>query len=65
LSHIKHAFRHTLLRLEYAYQSAVENHVHRAPRLDSRRSLNLRIGIKHPRERGWRCAVEESRQRHP
>jgi hypothetical protein len=24
----------------------VENHVHRAPRLGSRRSLNLRIGIK-------------------
>jgi hypothetical protein len=23
----------------------VENHVHRAPRLGSRRSLNLRIGI--------------------
>jgi hypothetical protein len=34
-----------LLRLEYAYRSAVENHVHRAPRLDTRRSLNLRIGI--------------------
>src|SRR5262249_14663879 len=28
-----------------AHRSAVENHVHRPPRLGSRRSLNLRIGI--------------------
>src|SRR6266704_2278630 len=34
-----------LLRLEHAHRSAVENHVHRPPRLGSRRSLNLRIGI--------------------
>src|SRR5262249_42714972 len=27
------------------HRSAVENHVHRPPRLGSRRSLNLRIGI--------------------
>src|SRR6266699_4046725 len=40
--------RSLLLRLEYAHRSAVENHVHRPPRLGSRRSLNLRIGI-----RGW------------
>src|SRR5207302_2995263 len=34
-----------LLRLEHAHRSAVENHVHRPPRLGSRRSPNLRIGI--------------------
>src|SRR5262249_23347943 len=37
--------RSLLLRLEHAHRAAVENHVHRAPRLGSRRSLNLRIGI--------------------
>src|SRR5262249_15371757 len=37
--------RSLLLRLEHAHRSAVENHVHRAPRLGSRRSPNLRIGI--------------------
>jgi hypothetical protein len=31
--------------LEHAHRSAVENHVHRPPRLGNRRSLNLRIGI--------------------
>jgi hypothetical protein len=36
--------RSLLLRLEHAHRAAVENHVHRAPRLGSRRSLNLRIG---------------------
>src|SRR5262249_17522044 len=35
--------RSLLLRLEHAHRSAVENHVHRPPRLGSRRSLNLRI----------------------
>jgi hypothetical protein len=30
-----------LLRLEHAHRSAVENHVHRPPRLGSRRSLKL------------------------
>src|SRR2546427_12988281 len=39
--------RSLLLRLEHAYRSAVEDHVHRAPRVDSRRSLTLRIGIIH------------------
>ena len=38
--------RSLLLRLEHAHRSAVENHVHRPPRLGSRRSLNLRIGVK-------------------
>ena len=45
--------RSLLLCLEHARRSAGENHVHRAPQLDSRRSLNLRIGIKPLR----RCAV--------
>ena len=34
-----------LLRLEYAHRSTVENHVHRPPRLGSRRSLIVRVGI--------------------
>src|SRR5262252_7559548 len=37
--------RSLLLRLEHAHRSAMENYVHRAPRLGSRRSLNLRIGM--------------------
>src|SRR5262245_5554549 len=37
--------RSMLRRLEHPHRSAVENHVHRPPRLGSRRSLNLRIGI--------------------
>src|SRR6201984_1748973 len=50
--------RSLLLRMEHAHRSAMENHVHRAPRLGRRRSLNLRIGIKpytRPRTRtAWR-----------
>src|SRR5947209_6314148 len=38
--------RPLLLRLEHAYRSTLEDHVHRAPRLDERRLLNVRIGIK-------------------
>src|SRR5262249_31438503 len=38
--------RSLLLRLEHAHRSAMENHVHRTPRLGSRRSLNLRLGIR-------------------
>src|SRR3989441_1761898 len=45
--------RSLLLRLEHAHRSAVENHVHRPPRLGSRRSLNLRIGI-----RPWEAKTE-------
>ena len=37
--------RPLLLRLEYAHRSAVENHLHRQPRLGSRRSLIVRAGI--------------------
>ena len=35
-----------LVRLEHAHRSALENHVHRSPRLGSRRSLIVRIGIR-------------------
>src|SRR4029077_11924902 len=34
------------LGLEQAHRSAVKNHVYRPSRLGSRRSLNLRIGIR-------------------
>ena len=37
--------RPLLLRLEHTYRPALENHVHRATRLGSSRSLKLRIGI--------------------
>src|SRR5215813_2266038 len=50
--------RSLLLRLEHAHRSAVENHVHRPPRLGSRRSLNLRIGIR----QRW---IARKRPRHP
>ena len=39
--------RSLLLRLEYAHRSTMENHVHRSPRLGSRRSLVVRVGINH------------------
>jgi ParB/Sulfiredoxin domain len=41
-----------LLRLEHAPRSALEDHVHRAPRLGERGLLNVRIGIRPP----WRNA---------
>jgi len=37
--------RSLLLRLEHAHRAALENHVHRPPRLGNRRSLIVRIGI--------------------
>jgi transposase len=37
--------RPLLLRLEHAHRSALEDHVHRAPRLGERGLLNVRIGI--------------------
>src|SRR5215469_3120735 len=42
--------RPLLLRLEHTHRSALEDYVHRATRLGSSRSLNLRIGIisSHP-----------------
>src|SRR5438132_11243803 len=54
-----------LLRLEHAHRSAVENHVHRPPRLGSRRSPNLRIGIRRsiilrPRAFGLAVGVREA-----
>src|SRR5262245_2679632 len=38
--------RPLLLRLEHTHRSTLEDHVHRATRLGSSRSLNLRIGIR-------------------
>src|SRR5262245_10979261 len=37
--------RPLLLRLEHTYRPTLEDYVHRATRLGSSRSLNLRIGI--------------------
>src|SRR2546430_12202342 len=37
--------RSLLLRLEHTHRPTLEDHVHRATRLGSSRSLNLRIGI--------------------
>src|SRR5262245_16355509 len=37
-----------LLRLERTHRPTLEDHVHRATRLGSSRSLNLRIGIRPP-----------------
>src|SRR5215813_10525336 len=46
--------RPLLLRLEHTYRPALEDYVHRATRLGSSRSLNLRIGIRQgPRNRLW------------
>src|SRR5215472_10163397 len=39
--------RPLLLRLEHTHRPALEDYVHRATRLGSSRSLNLRIGISH------------------
>src|SRR6266487_4574786 len=39
--------RSLLLRLEHPHRSALENHVHRLPRLGDRRSLFVRVGITH------------------
>ena len=41
--------RSLLLRMEHPHRSALENHVHHTPRLDPRRSVNLRVGINAPR----------------
>ena len=38
--------RSLLLRLAHAHRSILENHVHRSPRLGSRRSLIVRVGIR-------------------
>src|SRR2546429_911299 len=44
--------RSLLLRLEHTHRPTLEDHVHRATRLGSSRSLNLRIGITRcPRNR--------------
>src|SRR4029453_11140369 len=41
--------RPLLLRLEHTHRPTLEDHVHCATRLGSSRSLNLRIGMTHPR----------------
>src|SRR5262249_16672743 len=41
--------RPLLLRLEHTHRPTLEDYVHRATRLGSSRSLNLRIGISHSR----------------
>jgi hypothetical protein len=46
-----------LLRLEHAHRSALEDHVHRAPRLGERGLLNVRIGISHLKYLLNRCAA--------
>src|SRR5262245_52868654 len=56
--------RPLLLRLEHTHRPTLEDYVHRATRLGSSRSLNLRIGIKRMipspaashRKSYWRCA---------
>src|SRR5262249_9651722 len=40
--------RSPLLRLEHSHRSALEDHVHRAPRLGKRGLFNVRIGIRWP-----------------
>src|SRR5262249_7338467 len=40
--------RPLLLRLEHTHRPTLEDYVHRATRLGSSRSLNLRIGISRP-----------------
>src|SRR5262249_53156008 len=48
--------------LEHAHRSAVKNHVQRAPRSGSRRSLNLRVGISPwPALRSTRCWAADRR----
>src|SRR3982074_3055676 len=37
--------RPLLLRVEHAHRSTLENHVHRSPRLGSRRSIIVMVGI--------------------
>ena len=39
--------RPLLLRVEHAHRSTLENHVHRSPRLGSRRSIIVRVGMRH------------------
>ena len=44
--------RSLLLRLEHPHRSALENHVHRTPRLGNHGLLNVRIGISSSSSRG-------------
>src|SRR5262249_55017482 len=54
--------RPLLLRLEHTHRPTLEDYVHRATRLGSSRSLNLRIGIR-CRRREQRMASSDGRWR--
>ena len=57
--------RSLLLCLEHPHRSALENHVHRTPRMGRRRSLNLRIGIRlhfHQKNEHRKIALRNSRR---
>src|SRR5262244_2331895 len=47
--------RPLLLRLEHTHRPTLEDYVHRATRLGSSRSLNLRIGISHSPKTSFVC----------
>jgi hypothetical protein len=51
--------RSLLLCLEHPHRLALENHVHRSPRLGKRRSIIVRIGItlQHEGEAGEACSA--------
>src|SRR5262249_35950255 len=49
--------RPLLLRLEHTHRPALEDYVHRATRLGSSRSLNLRIGIRRQLRRNLLASV--------
>src|SRR5215211_609646 len=46
LQRLRRHRRSLLLLLEHAHRPALENHVHRPPRLGTNRSLNLRVGSR-------------------
>jgi hypothetical protein len=46
--------------LEHPHRSALENHVHRTPRLGNHGLLNVRIGIRDDLRKGWSDLQNES-----
>jgi len=55
-----HMSAQLLLRLEHTHRPTVEDYVHRATRLGSSRSLNLRIGISRQNRKAsarWRSSI--------
>src|SRR5215469_15943187 len=50
--------RPLLLRLEHTHRPTLEDYVHRATRLGSSRSLNLRIGITPPGRLNARASLQ-------